>query len=161
MEEWISNNIFELTTAAIALYAAILTTAQFILNRLDKKPRLRVSTEIAHTFSTARQSQKVIMGTVSNIGNRDVQICGYSLLRGDNQQFVNTSSNCSNPNLPHTLKPGEQLKAWFEYIEVVTQLQSEGIQKMPVQMRFHDGAGKQNSSKKSLELVIKDQQRDE
>ena len=155
MPEWINEYIFEIITAIIALYAAGLSTAVFITNLREKKPRLKVTTETALAMSSFGSPTEVVMGTVSNIGHRNVQICGFSLLRGDGQQLVNPHNNCSNPTLPHILQPGEQLKAWFDYAGVLDQLRSENIETMTVQMRFLDGAGKHNRSKHSITLNTK------
>jgi hypothetical protein len=110
----------EWITAAIATYAALVSTFTLIVQQLEKRKKIR--TELSLGFIAPGRSQPIDVITIeaTNFGNVPVHLSSC-LIRLPNTKEKVVAVFEYNKDFPITLNPGENIQAWLsseKFIEI-------------------------------------------
>ena len=118
-------SLLEFITAVVAVYGAGLSTYVFLVERRDKKRRLKVGVSYGFlTFGPSLSDQMIFLEAV-NTGSRPVFLDAPYLLLPDNKTIVFPTSS-GDVNFPHELHAGRSCKIWVPLNELSAALIREG-----------------------------------
>jgi len=112
----------DLITIGVAAYGAVLSTFVFIIQRIDKCRKIRVTA--SHGFGVPGGEQLLVI-TAANIGHVNVTLSSFALRLPNRSQMILPYSQ-QEFRLPHELKPGQAAKFLFPLNEVLRGLLEHG-----------------------------------
>jgi hypothetical protein len=117
---------FQILTAAVAVYGALLSTYTFWANRRDKRPRVRARISFGFLTLPTGLSPEMLLLECSNPGHVPVTINNPGILLSDGRTlaFIGRQSNVA---FPHTLETGRSCTAWEAAGTIVEQLTETGF----------------------------------
>jgi hypothetical protein len=138
----------DIITAAIAAYAALLSTYTAYSQRREKKSLIDVSITISMLVRGRNVSDPVVMLTASNPGQKAVTLCGEGFILPNGKTVVFPYQN-TNVQFPYDLTPEKNCQVWMDTKQLALVLQGEGYYgEVNLIGFYHDQVGKTHKSKK-------------
>ena len=117
-----------ITTALVAVYAAILSTYNLYVSREERKREVKVKLSFAFPVYGPRLGEDSLMVTVSNPGNRSVSLGGVGILLPNRMQVVLFPDlTNSDFQLPFELTGGNSCKVWTGVEGLAETVRNEGF----------------------------------
>ena len=126
MKQWVLVNWLLIITALVALYGAALSTVSFLLNRREKKRRLRVTTSWGMLVRGQTLSREMLIVKAANSGHRSVTLSSISIRLPD-QSHAFALAGITNPDLPCDLSDGRDCMAWLDPRELAAAMRQRGF----------------------------------
>ncbi len=117
-----------ITTALVAVYAAILSTYNLYVSRKERKRHVKVELSFAFPFYGPRLGENSLMLTVLNPRNQSVSLAGVGILLPNKRQvvFFPDLTN-SDFQLPFELTGGNSCRVWTGVRGLAETVRNEGF----------------------------------
>lgn len=117
----------DIITAAIAVYAAVISTIEMVMRLRSKKPAIRVTATFGFMQRTdGTFTDRAVILDVANAGESAVDINVPYFKLGKDETLLAIEPNSTVLRLPHTLQPGKSCQFWYYLTEMRTGLVGGG-----------------------------------
>lgn len=145
--DWIREHAFQIITAIVAFYGAVLSTITVVMTRRDKKRRLHTSIRYGLLTYGPTLSPPHLLLVAANPGHVSVTIRSAAvwLSNGKTAPILPGQSEIS---MPHEFLPGQSATCWVEVHPLAQALHDKGVSGgVKLRAQFSDATGKEYLSK--------------
>lgn len=121
-------NTSEVITLMIALYGALLSTFVFVAERLDQRPRVRVSANLGFMVGLSGSEGNLLFLEAVNVGRVEVTLSSWSFLLPDSRKLIFPMFP-QRVSFPFELAPGKSCTVYVPLKLISEGLVSEGLAK--------------------------------
>lgn len=110
----------------LAIYAALLATYTFVVQRLDRKPKVKSLFTQGLLAGHFGDAETILSFEAVNVGDRNVSIQGHGVILPGGQTVTFTDLHPVSARLPKELSPGQSVKLFRDPVDFAAQLYAKG-----------------------------------
>jgi hypothetical protein len=145
---WVHDHLFQIVTAAVAVYAALLSTITVLQRWREKKVQIKV--RLTHGFVTGNHGlgPPQVIVSVHNEGDRPVYLTNVTIRLPDGAKLFMPGGHNSSIPMPCELTHGRNVTCWFTTDDVAEALRERRFTgTVQIQGVAHDGMNREHRSK--------------
>lgn len=119
-------NTYEIITAIVAGYGALLATYTLIVQVREKVRRIKVTFNPGFIETAGQLGESMFILNGANIGHVDTTLSGHAITPHDGSQIIFRRPGAEH-QFPYVLEPGKSCTLWLPAKEIASSLKSHGF----------------------------------